>query len=591
MIPSEKIDEIIDKIDIVEVISKYVQLKKSGRSYKGLCPFHPEKTPSFFVSSEKQIFHCFGCGVGGNIITFLMKMENIGFGEAVRIAAEMGGVKISLHQFDSENDERKKEIIEANRVAKDFFSSSLESNSGNNAVDFLEKRGIGQSQREHFCLGYAPSGNKLTEFIIEKKLKISDFEQAGLIVKKDNTYTDVFKHRVMIPIFDHRDNVVGFGARAIDEQQQPKYLNTAENYVFKKGSLFYGLNWAKERIKTVGFSIIVEGYFDLIKMHIAGFENTIAPLGTAITENHLRLLKRWTNKILLVFDSDAAGTAAAFRNLGTILASGFEVKIGVMPLGFDPEDFLDNYGAEALKKFLNQSKDFLDFAFYVGNQKYSTKTPRGKSDMIEEILGLINNIPDEIERSIRVNELAKIAGIEREVLLRQMETLPDKKNLTYSGNMTHSFNQNASKNAEKALITILLKSPEWAKEISECYNLLPGSVQTIMDCCIKNEISETRIPKLLNQLGDPEQAGFLTHVLMKEDEQDNHEITKKAFYDCVGTLCRKFYENRVKQLRAIIKDKMENNQPCDKELEELNMCIHLTTTKNIEIFVRNRKEC
>ncbi|MCM8825105.1 MAG: DNA primase, partial [Candidatus Omnitrophica bacterium] len=466
MITSEKLDEIIEKLDIVEVVSGYVQLKKSGRNHRGLCPFHPEKTPSFFVSPEKQIFHCFGCGVGGNVINFLMKIESIDFVEAVRMAAEMAGVKIYSEAINDENHAIRKTIFEANKIAQEFFSLSLESSSGDIAVDFLEKRGINQVQRKKFGLGYAPSGGRLLNFLMEKNLKISDFEQAKLIVKKDDVYTDVFKHRVTIPIFDHQNNIAGFGARALEEQQQPKYLNTPESYVFKKGSLFYGLNWAKEKIKNYGFAIIVEGYFDLIKMHMAGFENTIAPLGTAITANHLRLLKRWTSRVLLVFDSDSAGTAAAFHSLETILAGGFEVKIGVLPAGFDPEDFIDNYGADALKKLLNQSRDFVDFAFYIESQKYSIEDPKGRAKLVEEILKLIKNIPDEIERSLRIKQLEKMTGIEGDILLQQMSRISEKTKIqNVAKPLTGEIQRNAVDDAVKTLIKILLHEPELAKEI------------------------------------------------------------------------------------------------------------------------------
>ncbi len=252
--------------------------------------------------------------------------------------------------------------------------------------------------------------------------------------------------------------------------------------------------------------------------------------------------------------------------------------------------FLIIIGAEALKKFLNQSKDFVDFAFHIGSQKYSAESPKGRADMIEEILGLIKNIPDEIERTIRVKELAKITGIDNEILLRQMDSLPIKKIPTYSGTgRMKPAEQNASENAEKTLIKILLNQPEWASEISGCYNLLPESVKTVMDCCIRNDVSETSIPKLLNQLNNPEKAGLLTQILLKENVQSNPEITRKAFYDCVGILCRKFYEKRAKQLKDIVRTKIEQNQPCDKELEELNRCIYLTTAKNLEPFLSETK--
>ncbi|MCM8821421.1 MAG: DNA primase [Candidatus Omnitrophica bacterium] len=586
MLTAEKIDEIIEKLDIVEVVSRYVHLKKSGRSHRGLCPFHPEKTPSFFVSSEKQIFHCFGCGVGGNIITFLMKMENIDFAEAARMAAEMAGVRIYPDTINDEKQAIKKTIFEANKIAQEFFSLFLESSSGDIAVDFLEKRGISQIQRKKFGLGYAPSGGRLVAFLMDKKLKISDFEQAKLIVKKDDVYTDVFKHRVTIPIFDHQNNIAGFGARALEEQQQPKYLNTPESYVFKKGSLFYGLNWAKEKIKNSGFAIIVEGYFDLIKMHMAGFENTIAPLGTSLTENHLRLLKRWTSRVLLVFDSDSAGTAAAFRSLETIIAGGFEVKIGVLPAGFDPEDFIDNYGADALKKLLNQSRDFVDFAFYIESQKYSIEDPKGRAKLVEEILKLIKNIPDEIERSLRIKQLAKMTGIEGDILLQQMSRISEKTKIqNVAKPLTGEIQRNAVDNAEKTLIKILLRQPELAKEISGCMDLLPDSVRSVMDCCLNEQVSEAHISKFLNKLNDPEQVSILTQAILKETADSKPELIRKEFYDCVGILCRKSFEKRVKELKETIKQKIENNQNYEKELEEMNLCIKLTSQKSLDPFL------
>jgi DNA primase len=588
MIPAEKIDEIIEKLDIVEVISKFVQLKKSGKSYKGLCPFHPEKTPSFFVSTEKQIFHCFGCGTGGNVITFLMKMENLSFNEAAMVAAEMAGVEIPKTRFSSEIDSKKKEIFETNKIAMDFFKNMLESKYGSQAIDYLEKRGISHDYREKFGFGYAPAGNKLVEYVKEKKLSIERFEQAGLITKKENEYVDLFKNRIIMPIFDHRNNIAGFGARAIEESQQPKYLNTPENYVFKKGNLFYGLNWAKEKIKNVDFAIIVEGYFDLIKMHIAGFENTIAPLGTALTENHMRLLKRWTNKILLVFDSDSAGTSAAFRSLETILSEGCEVKIGVMPSGFDPDEFLDNYGTEALKKLLNQSKDFVDFAFGVAGQKYALDTPKGIADLIDELLRLIKKIPDEIEMSIRTKQVAKLTGVDETILNRKLSEIQELKTSSSDREIKeYKPVVSASEYAEKILIGILLQQPAWADEIKQFIELFPESVKLAINCCLNNSEVSSTIQKLLNRINDNHQAGLLTKVLMDENNETPLELKKKEFYDCAMALCRKFYENRVMELKKIIKQKTETGQSYERELEELHHCIQQTTIKNFERFQQN----
>ncbi|MGB9641823.1 MAG: toprim domain-containing protein, partial [Candidatus Ratteibacteria bacterium] len=492
--------------------------------------------------------------------------------------------------YSDQVDERRKAIFEANKLATNFFKMALESSQGNVALDFLEKRGIGQLYREKFVLGYAPAGNSLMDYIKANKLAIDDFEQAGLVIRKEIGYTDLFRHRVIIPIFDHRNNVCGFGARAIEDQQQPKYLNTPENYVFKKGNLFYGLNWAKEKIKSSGFAIIVEGYFDLIKMHMAGFENTIAPLGTALTENHMRVLKRWTDKILLVFDSDSAGASAAFRSLEMILVGGFEVKIGVMPSCFDPEDFLDNYGTLALKNLLNQSKDVVDFAFHIGSQKHSIDNPKGRADLIEEILGLIKHIPDDIERSIRIGQLSKIAGVSENILAEQLKEICEKETSQFFTSPSEVQIQPCAENhAERTLIRILLRQPSWVDEIKPYLNFLPETISQVVEHCTNNEISGKNISKILSQINDSELSGFLTREILGENEPENIDITRKEFYDCVKVLCKKSFENRRRKLQEIIKQKTETGQSCDKELEELQFCINQANAKNLESMLSRQE--
>ena len=589
MITPEKLDEIIENLDIVSVVSRYVALKKSGRNYKGICPFHAEKTPSFYVSPEKQIFHCFGCGAGGNVVGFLMKIENLSFIEAATMASEMAGVELPQDHFSRDIDLKKKTIFETNKIAMKFFQQMLYSTHGVGAVDFLEKRGINRQSCEKFAFGYAPAGNKLYDYIIEKKLPISDFKEAGLIIKKETRYADVFKQRVILPIFDWRNNVVGFGGRCLDEQQ-PKYLNTSENYVFKKGNIFYGLNWAKEKIKTAGFSIIVEGYFDLVKMHLAGFSNTIASLGTALTDSHLRILKRWTNKILLVFDSDSAGSAAAYRSLESIIKSGFEVKIGVMPTGFDPEDFLDNYGCETLKNMLNQSKDFVEFAYQFGAQKYSLESARDKSELTTEILKLIKNIPDEIEKNLRVHDLAKMTGIDEQILLKQISLFQGQEakkqvDLKKTPVKNHQY---ATDIAEKSLIGILLNHPEWADEITEYIDPIPGDLKMLIDC-IKKDVSSNSVSKILNKVSNPQHAEVLTEVAI-EEKTGGVEMTKKIFYDCIGQLCRHTYKKKCDELNRIIKQKQRDGQSCEDELKQLQSCLKKMSAKNSQIFTIAKEE-
>ena len=588
MITTEKIDEIIEKLDIVQVVSRYVALKKSGRNYKGLCPFHPEKTPSFIVSEEKQIFHCFGCNVGGNVINFLMRIENLSFSEAAAVAAEMAGIELSSDTLSQYTDIRKKKIIEANKIAMSFFREMLNSSYGNVAVGFLEKRNIPRDSWEKFGFGYSPAGNRFVQYLKEKNLSLSDFEQAGLIVKREGQYSDVFRHRVMLPIFDIRNNVLGFGGRSIDQEQQPKYLNSPENYVFKKGSIFYGFNWAKEKIKTTGFSIIVEGYFDLVKMHLSGFNNTLASLGTALTDSHLRTLKRWTNNILLVFDSDSAGSAAAYRSIESILAAGFQVKIGVMPSGFDPEDFLDNYGYDALKNLLNQSKDFIDFVYQVGSQKYSVDSIKGKAELAEEMIKLIKKIPDEIEKNLRIKEVARLFDIDEELLTKQVFLINEKHERQDVENLPVKHHPYASDIAEQTLVEILLRQPEWAKEIKEYTEYLTEDLKILVGCCIKGDTSPRNASKILNKIGNPVYAGHLTGAVLKEENVENIETTRKIFYDCLNQLGKQSYKRKRDELRQIIRQKQKNGETCESELEQLQFCIKKMSEKNLKPFTFRR---
>ncbi|MDD3726520.1 MAG: DNA primase, partial [Candidatus Ratteibacteria bacterium] len=357
---SNQLEEIISKLDIVEVISEYLSLKKTGRNFKALCPFHQEKTPSFIVNQEKQIFHCFGCGEGGNVIRFLMKIDNISFPEAVQIAAKKAGVKVVPYGYNKNTGDEGEKIFKANEFAEECYKELLFSPQGRRALDYLIGRNLTEKDIRRFHLGFAP-GTKdyLVNKIIEKKLEKRNFINAGLINKEGDT--DTFRNRVMFPIFDIRGRIVGFGGRALDEEQQPKYLNTGENEVFSKGKLLYGIHQAKTPIKEKGFVFLVEGYLDVIKLHINGIENVVAPMGTSLTDEHLRFVKRFTERVLLSFDSDEAGINASLRNLESILKMGFETKICMLPVNFDPDRFIDEYGIEAFKKAIGQAMDFIDF--------------------------------------------------------------------------------------------------------------------------------------------------------------------------------------------------------------------------------------
>ncbi|MDH5203902.1 MAG: DNA primase, partial [Nitrospirota bacterium] len=365
------LEEIKYKIDIVEFISDYVNLKKSGQNYKALCPFHPEKTPSFMVSQSKQIFHCFGCGIGGDVVSFLMKHENLSFGEALRYIARKAGIKITDFTVSKDFYEKRDKILHVNKEAMNYFIKTL--NVSEAARAYLKKRGIHEESIHNFCIGYAPD-EKDSLFKYLKKMGFSDslIKDAGLGLSDERGYRDVFRKRIIFPIFNYQNDVVAFGGRVMDSSL-PKYLNTPETEVFKKGEALFALNLAKEEIRKKGYAIVVEGYLDAIVCHQYGFKTTVAPLGTALTSSyseqkhqhspdshlqrlhkqHLQWLKPLTGKVVLVFDSDEAGVAAAKRSLSILSECDFRIKILLLPKGEDPDSFLRKNGEQNFKKLLS----------------------------------------------------------------------------------------------------------------------------------------------------------------------------------------------------------------------------------------------
>ena len=370
------LDRIRENTDIVEVISNYITLKKSGRNFKALCPFHSEKTPSFTVTPEKGIFHCFGCGAGGDAISFVMKMENTGFPEAAVLLAKKAGINLELRSGDDRGNEVRTKILQLNYKAAVFFHEYLlQEKEAEPARAYLKKRNINQEMIEKFLLGFAPASFQTEKFLRKEGFSRTDLENAGL----------KFYQRVTFPIFNLSGECVGFGARSINGAD-PKYLNSAENPAFSKGNILYGLNLSRQAIRDKGEVILVEGYLDLIKPFQNGFENIVASLGTAVTPNQAKLIHHFTNRVVLLFDSDAAGKAAALRNMealniGTILMNDLDVEIVLLPEGLDPDSLIDKHGRETMNDLLKKRQNPILF--------WLEMTGRGRNlDRLEERIAI-----------------------------------------------------------------------------------------------------------------------------------------------------------------------------------------------------------
>ncbi|MDE2313376.1 MAG: DNA primase [Elusimicrobia bacterium] len=424
LIPPEILENIRSRVDIAEVVAQYVpDLRLSGRSSKGRCPFHQEKTPSFHVNAERQTFHCFGCGAGGDVFAFLMKIENLGFSEAVERLAERAGVPVSwTGESSGAGSQERRALLEALAFAADFYRDCLlKSPRAEPARKYLGSRKISEQASEAFQLGYAPGGSEFWAAAEKKGLAREILAKAGLIAVKEGRPRDYFFDRVVFPIRDAKGAVVGFGARTMGDGV-PKYLNSPESPVFSKSRVLYGLWEGLSAVRRVRKAILMEGYMDVIAAHQHGFPIACAPLGTALTPDQAALLKRYAPSVAVVFDSDKAGEAAAVRGSAVLLSAGLSVRAAAVPSGKDPDEFLHEFGGKAFKDDCLAKSESPD-QFLTRRLLASAPqplTPEAKSSIGKEVLALIAKVPDEILKSEWTKRLAKSLDVSEGALSREM---------------------------------------------------------------------------------------------------------------------------------------------------------------------------
>ncbi len=419
---NSKIEEIKSRVDIVELAAEYMTLKKAGKNYLGLCPFHQEKTPSFTVNREKQIFYCFGCGEGGNAITFLMKIANKTFPEAIKELADKTGVILPSWQDAKEgrrNDSLRQKIVDLNLKAAQQYTRSLHSSPGKVAQNYLNARGIKPETVKQFRLGFAEDSWRFLANNIERSgLSLEIAEQAGLVIAgKDGGYYDRFRGRLIFPIENVAGEIIAFGGRII-EKGEPKYLNSPESPVYVKGKNLYGLNRTREEIRNKGFALIVEGYFDLISLWNAGIGNVVASLGTALTREHLELLRRYTTEVVALFDPDEAGRKALDRSLELFLSMDMRARVLVLPDGLDPDDYVKKNGAEKLSELIANAEPLSDY--YIESVLGSGKTFEDKREMVRTAMEFINKIGDRKEKDLFIKRVAEKTGIDQALLGKEI---------------------------------------------------------------------------------------------------------------------------------------------------------------------------
>jgi len=423
ILPQELIGEIKARVSIREVVSDYISLSKDGANYKASCPFHKEKTPSFKVHEGKMMFHCFGCGESGDIFTFLMKMEGINFAEAIERLAKRAGVELPKPEQAprTKEQEANARLFRVNELAQKFYQDKLFAPEGRKALAYLESRGLQKKHLEQFGLGYAPDGwDNLLNYLDGRGIAKELILAAGLIIPRESGsgHYDRFRDRPVFPIRDIIGRVRGFGARVMDDSL-PKYINSPESPIYKKGEMLYGLDLAKNAIRKKDRAIIVEGYFDRISLAVFGFEEAVASLGTAFTDTQAALVGRYTRKIFLVFDPDEAGRKASFRAMGVFLPAGILPYLVLMPEGLDPDDLVKKHGADKFEELLQKAPRLLDY--YLEDRIASAGADLArKGEIIRELVRTVSLILNSLERELYLKKLAEMSGVSAAELQRIM---------------------------------------------------------------------------------------------------------------------------------------------------------------------------
>ncbi len=469
-IPEHIVQQIRERADIVDVISDYVTLKKKGRYYFGLCPFHKEKTPSFSVDPDRQIFHCFGCGAGGNVFSFVMQIQNVVFLEAVRQLARKTNVLIPEENSDDPEAQRRVRAYEANKFAADFFHSNLlEKPAGEKARVYLRKRGFDQNVIKKFKLGWAlESWDGLIREAKLRKMNLLGFREAGLVsVPEQGREYDRFRSRLMFPIYSTSGQIVGFGGRLIeDDPKQAKYINTKEGPVYHKSFILYGLYENRRAIQQADQVILVEGYADVISLVQFGIENVVASSGTSLTEKQAELLLRYTKNVVVLYDGDLAGAHAALRGVDILLEKGMRVTVVRLPSEHDPDSFVRQEGPEKLLQLIRQAQDIIDFKIFAYRSQKPEDTPQNRAELMHQLVETIAKISDEVLRNLYAQQIAGKLGLPDETVFKEVAKIrrsPKNERAeeqTTSGGNSGKKPRGARFTAERDLVHIVLNYPE-----------------------------------------------------------------------------------------------------------------------------------
>ncbi len=576
----ELIEEIRSKNDIVDVISGYVRLQKKGSSYFGLCPFHNEKSPSFSVSRQKQMFYCFGCGAGGNVFTFIMEYENFSFLEALKFLADRAGVDLPEMEYYKEAKEKadlKAVLLEINKLAAQYFYVQLKNKQGESAYRYLKNRKLDDEIIKAFGLGYSNKySDDLYRYLKSKGYKDDVISKAGLISfdEKQGVY-DKFWNRVMFPIMDVNNRVIGFGGRVMGDAK-PKYLNSPETPVFDKSRNLYGLNRARTSRKP--YLLLCEGYMDVIALHQAGFHNAVASLGTSLTPGHASLIKRYVNEVYLTYDSDEAGTKAALRALPILKEVGITARIIRMDPYKDPDEFIKNLGAEAFEERINKARNGFMFSLEILERGFDMTTPEGKTEFMKEAAKRLTEFDEEIERNNYIEAVAKTYHVGYEDLKKLVLKMAVQTGLATPAVKPKST-QNREKEdgnlkSQKILLTWLIEDEEIFRQIKKYISpndFSEGLYRTVANLLYEQyEAGEANPAKIMNCFTDENEhreVASLFHTKIKELSTLREQ--EKALKETIIRVKNHSIEDATKNLNPTDISGLQRLMSAKRELQDL----------------------
>ncbi len=552
-LPDSFLQELQARSDVESVISSYVSLKRRGRNLVGLCPFHGEKTPSFTVYPETASFYCFGCGAGGDVITFIKRIENLDYIDAVKFLADRAGMKMPENNINDATSRMRLRILEANREAARFYHTMLYQPEGREGLAYYHSRGYTDQTIRRFGLGYAPPDwTRLRDFLREKRFQDEELTAAFLASRSRNTGNlfDIFRHRVIIPIIDIRGNVIAFGGRVLDDSK-PKYINTSDTLAFKKTNNLFALNFAKSAGNRQ--LILCEGYMDVIALHQAGFSNAVAALGTSFTADHARLIARYADEVVLIFDADSAGQKGAQRAIGLLRSTGVNIRVVTIPDGKDPDEFIRKNGADRFRLLVERSANDVEYRLQMLGQQHLLSSADGRVNYLRDAASLLAGLSSPIERDVYAGKLARELSVSKEAILQQIHYVLERQKkqkkdrqlsqiVRHEGSAIRKVNPEADQfvraaRAEESLLGMLLLHPDFIRPIAQL--LSPETMVTSFNRGLYQRLLRRSEQGLLVDLSvlsaeyEEEEMSYVTRMVREAGERTNTLEEAKQYAEMI----------------------------------------------------------